>query len=43
MKTAKKLLLSLAFMAGMIICAKFGIFPLLTYVIVIFACVAVTL
>lgn len=43
MKTAKKLLLSLAFMAGMIICAKYGIFPLLAYVIVIFACVAVTL
>jgi len=43
MKTKRKAALSLAFMVGVIICASFGVLPLLAYMIVIFACVAMTL
>ncbi len=43
MKTKRKAALSLAFITGVIICARFGVLPLLAYMIVIFACVAMTL
>ena len=43
MKIISKLALSVLFVLGFVICAQFGVLQGLTYVIVIFACVAVTL